>query len=153
LRTLNQKKGLFMQRHRLLPIVFVVALLLVGAYWETPSAQEEMITIDHQDVFAELRRPAVDFPHSLHEDSLSEAGCGACHHDVDADTGELVYLEGEEQECSACHDRTRAARTPALREAFHQSCTGCHRRMKQDTGKTGPTTCGECHKKYDQPKE
>ena len=35
---------------------------------------------------------------------------------------------------------------PALREAFHGSCTGCHRKMGKAEGMfKGPTTCGECH--------
>jgi hypothetical protein len=36
---------------------------------------------------------------------------------------------------------------PALREAFHGSCTNCHRnQIKNDHPKSGPTTCGGCHR-------
>jgi hypothetical protein len=37
--------------------------------------------------------------------------------------------------------------TLSLRDASHASCTKCHRALKKQDKKAGPTTCGECHKK------
>jgi hypothetical protein len=35
-----------------------------------------------------------------------------------------------------------------LREAYHGTCTVCHRRLIQSRSEgSGPTTCGECHRK------
>lgn len=129
-------------------LVFAATAVVVLFLGQTlPSAQEERISIDHPDVFTPARRPPVEFPHARHEETLDAQGCGACHHGPDPETGRLVYLDGEEQACKTCHGLDRVDRMPALREAFHRSCTGCHRKMKAENRETGPTTCGECHKK------
>ena len=111
-------------------------------------AQEDEYRLAHSDVFGELRRPSVHFSHEIHAESLAESGCGICHHVRDDETGKLVYAEGEEAGCKECHDSLEIDGTPALREAYHGSCTVCHRdRIKSKEAKTGPTTCGGCHKK------
>ncbi len=113
----------------------------------TAFAQEENYVLAHQDVFGKMQRPAVHFPHAAHEEALSDEGCGACHHVFDEQVKKLVYTEGEEQECKTCHGLKPAGTSPALREAYHKSCTGCHRLKKKNIEKSGPTTCGECHPK------
>ena len=110
------------------------------------QAQEETYRIAYTDVFGKLRRPAIDFAHQKHADALEELGCGACHHAPDEETGKLIYIEDEEVSCGECHGLKEEDGTPALREAFHESCTGCHRSMiKEKDDFKGPTTCGECH--------
>ena len=110
------------------------------------QAQEETYRIEHTDIFGKLRRPAIDFAHEDHADALEESGCGVCHHAPDEKTGKLIYIEDEEVSCAECHGRKEEDGTPALREAFHDSCTGCHRAMiKEQDDFKGPTTCGECH--------
>jgi hypothetical protein len=124
--------------------LFISAMFLVGVLF----AQEETYLLEHKDVFVQMERPAVLFSHTLHEDSLAAHGCGVCHHVFDEQKKQLVYMEDEEQECKSCHEFKRDGKILALREAFHKSCTGCHRKMKKsDIEKSGPTTCGECHKK------
>jgi len=137
-----------MQKRRFIVVIFV-GLLLTGATSRTAlMAQEDEYNLAHTDVFGKLRRPLVRFSHTIHSDYLADAGCGICHHNPDNKTGKLVYIEGEELSCRECHDAQKENRKLALREAFHGSCTGCHRDMiKTDTHKTGPTTCGGCHKK------
>ena len=111
-------------------------------------AQEDEYDLAYTDIFGELRRPLVRFSHAIHSENLAEAGCGICHHSPDNKTGDLVYIEGEELSCRECHDAQKEDDEPALREAFHGSCTVCHRDMiKADRQKAGPTTCGGCHKK------
>lgn len=123
-----------------------VALVMVVFSISTGLAQEEVYEIAYTDVFDELRRPAVVFPHSLHMEILEEEGCGACHHAPDPDTGELTYVEDEEVSCVECHGAEARDDAPGLREAFHGSCTVCHRLMqKAENTAGGPTTCGECH--------
>jgi hypothetical protein len=110
------------------------------------QAQEDTYRLAHTEVFGKLRRPPVDFDHEAHVDALEGQGCGACHHAPDPKTGKLVYVEDEEAACSECHGRKKDKSTPALREAFHGSCTVCHRKMIKDNKNfKGPTTCGECH--------
>ncbi len=130
-------------------IVIFIGLLLKGAVSRTVSmAQEDEYDLAYTDVFGKLRRPLVVFSHTVHSDSLMDTGCGICHHNPDNKTGKLVYIEGEELSCRECHEAQKEDHTPALREAFHGSCTVCHRdAIKTDNRKTGPTTCGGCHKK------
>jgi len=109
-------------------------------------AQEADYVLAHDDVFGELRRPAVGFPHDLHTAGALADSCGECHHTPEDQTGRLVYIEGEESSCKECHDYKKEDDIPALREAFHASCTGCHRNLiKTGNPKSGPTTCGGCH--------
>ena len=137
-----------MPRRYLMVLIFT-GLILMGALSLTVSmAQEDEYDLGHTDVFGNLRRPMVKFSHAVHSDSLVEAGCGACHHSPDDKTGKLVYIEGEELSCKECHDTQKENHKPALREAFHGSCTICHRDMiKTARPNTGPTTCSGCHKK------
>ena len=130
-------------------VVILVGLLLTVALSRTASmAQEDEYNLAYTDIFGKLRRPLVRFSHAIHSDSLADEGCGICHHNPDSKTGKLVYIEGEELSCRECHDTQKEDDEPALREAFHGSCTVCHRDMiKTDAQKAGPTTCGGCHKK------
>ena len=137
-----------MRKRRFMMVIFI-GLLLTGAVSRTLSmAQEDEYNLADTDVFGKLRRPLVKFSHVIHSDNLMDTGCGICHHNPDNKTGELVYIEGEELSCRECHEAQKENHKPALREAFHGSCTVCHRDMiKTDTQKAGPTTCGGCHKK------
>ena len=134
-------------------VAILVGLLLTGAVNRMASmAQEDDYNLAYTDVFGKLRRPLVRFSHEIHSDNLADAGCGVCHHNPDSNTGKLVYIEGEELSCSECHGAQKENHIPALRAAFHGSCTLCHRDMiKNDKRKIGPTTCGGCHKKSQAP--
>ena len=136
---------------RIKPSILVIAigLVLVGAVgWQVSMAQEVDYILAHEDIFGNLRRPEVSFSHEIHAESLENDGCGVCHHAPDDQTGKLVYSEGEETACKECHDLQEEADIPALREAFHGSCTDCHRnQIKSGAHKSGPTTCGGCHKR------
>ncbi|KPJ79186.1 MAG: hypothetical protein AMJ54_00455 [Deltaproteobacteria bacterium SG8_13] len=111
-------------------------------------AQEEEYILAHEDVFGNLRRPQVGFSHETHVDKLEDGGCGKCHHAPDDKTGQLGYIDGDEQPCMECHGLQKANRIPALREAYHANCTGCHRdQIKSGNLQSGPTTCGGCHRK------
>jgi len=137
-----------MRKRRFMVAIFI-GLLFTGSVSRTaPMAQEDEYNLAYTDVFGELRRPLVRFSHAVHSNSLADGGCGICHHNPDDKTGQLVYIEGEELSCRECHDAQKKNQIPALREAFHGSCTLCHRDMiKSDTRKIGPTTCGGCHVK------
>ena len=127
-------------------IYFLVVCLVGISSVKTVWAQEDVYRLEYADVFGDLRRQAVMFQHDAHIEALEEEGCGACHHAPDAGTGKLVYVEDEEVSCSECHGAMEQDNAPALREAFHGSCTGCHRQKgKAEDAFKGPTTCGECH--------
>ncbi len=127
--------------------LFFFLLMVCGIpLFSIARAQEENYRIAYTDVFGQLRRPAIEFAHDDHADALDAQGCGACHHAPDEKTGRLVYIEDEEIACGECHGHEKEDDSPALREAFHGSCTACHRKMlKSQDDFSGPTTCGECH--------
>ena len=136
-------------RIKLLISGVLIGLVLLGVVgWQTSMAQEEEYILAYEDVFGRLRRPQVNFSHENHAKSLEDTGCGVCHHSPDDETGGLVYIEGDERLCNECHGLQKEDRIPGLREAFHGSCTICHRnRINSDNIKSGPTTCGGCHRK------
>ena len=136
-------------RIKLSILTVIIGSVIVGAVgWQPSMAQEEVYILAHKDVFGSLRRPEVSFSHEDHTVSLENSGCGVCHHTPDDKTGQLVYSEGDESSCMECHGFQKEAGTPALREAFHGSCTNCHRnQIKSGNLKSGPTTCGGCHRK------
>ena len=126
----------------------VVVFIICTVSWTVSTAQEDTYHFANEDVFGNLRRPSVVYPHNVHEEALADEDCMTCHHDQDENTGELIYTEGEEQGCQECHVDRKEGDKPALREAFHGSCTICHRNMiKKKEQKSGPTTCGGCHQK------
>ena len=136
-------------RTKILIATIIVGLVLAGvAGWRASMAQEADYILAHEDAFGKLRRPPVSFSHESHTKSLETDGCGVCHHTPDDTTGRLVYVEGEETSCKECHELQEEAGIPALREAYHGNCTTCHRKqIKSGSLKSGPTTCGGCHKK------
>jgi hypothetical protein len=124
--------------------ISIFAIFLITA--NTLTAQEDTLTIAHEDIFGKLKRPAVNFPHDLHMDVFADQECGVCHHSYDDSSNSLTYEPGDETDCFDCHVAKKSGNIPALREAYHGSCTVCHRRtIKENAGKSGPTTCGECH--------
>lgn len=126
----------------------VALVLLCAVGWQASLAQEDDYILAHADVFGKLRRPPVVFSHENHSENLEDIGCGVCHHTPEDKTGQLEYVEGDERACKDCHGLQKEDHIPALREAFHGSCTNCHRnQINSDNLKSGPTTCGGCHRK------
>jgi len=131
------------------PLIFVLYLFTV--FLSQSVAKEEATEPESLGqplkIFSNQARPLPEFDHTLHEEGLGETGCAKCHHVLDDEQNRLIYSEGEETACSECHNSESSDNLLAMREASHASCTGCHREMKKEKEKAGPTTCGECHKK------
>jgi len=127
--------------------LFLKLLLITGPGCIAGWAQEDVYHLAAVETFGSLRRPPVDFPHAVHEESLGDEACGVCHHEYDANAGRLIYRADEEQPCMACHNAQRQANKRGLRQAYHGSCTACHRQMAKESRAAGPTTCGGCHRK------
>jgi len=128
-------------------LLFSGLVLIVCLNRASVWAQEDVYRLAGVETFDALRRPAVDFPHDTHESSLGDDGCIVCHHDYDADSDQLVYYPGEEQPCRECHEAKHKSGKPGLRQAYHGSCTACHRQRIKASQTAGPTTCGGCHPK------
>ncbi len=135
-------------KDRPLLIGTLLCCLLIICIWH-PSiwAQEEEHTVPQLKLFSNQARPAAEFDHSLHEDTLGDTGCSRYHHVMDTKTNQLIWEEGEETACTECHISKPDKGLTPLMEASHASCTGCHRTLKKAKKTAGPTTCGECHQK------
>ncbi|MEW6443797.1 MAG: sulfate respiration complex hexadecaheme cytochrome HmcA [bacterium] len=99
------------------------------------GARPDGVRLGTLEVFGDLERPAVAFPHDLHTEALEgeEAACVTCH---PMEKNRLVYSSFRLPEAG---DRQ------AVTRAYHDACIGCHEK-KTDAGlKSGPETCGECH--------
>ena len=137
---MNKKRWIFF-------LIISGGLFLFSGFEALVIAQEETYDISHKNIFGSLQRPSVSFPHEQHVEALEKLGCEACHHIFDQKTRTLVPADGEETTCSDCHGLKKVDNTPGLREAYHGSCTVCHRKLNRSGKKSGPVTCGECHKK------
>jgi hypothetical protein len=99
---------------------------------------ENRIGIAHTEIFGELERPQVIFNHQKHVETLKkeQQGCDTCH-PLD-EWKEFVFDFPKELKKK---DKT------AIMNAYHDECIECHKkRYKEDKEKTGPVTCGDCHK-------
>jgi hypothetical protein len=120
------------------------SVLLLAQIGGVALAQEDTYELAHEEVYGKKQRPAVTFPHEVHMDVLD---CGECHHEYDEDEGALVPVDDPDAGCTECHGAKKDGNVPALREAYHGQCTVCHRDTIKQGKDSGPTTCGECHKK------
>lgn len=126
----------------------VVFVLIAGFFTLLPfewiSAQEDTILLGHKEIFKKMERPPVMFNHAMHAEKYPD--CIECHHvyEYKEQKRENTW-SGEGQPCSECHKLKREGKTLPLREAYHNLCTGCHRKLKKEGAKGGPVTCGECH--------
>jgi hypothetical protein len=132
-------------------LLFLVFNGLKGVYsTEGPAAPKEVqpikeiepenkIGIAHTEIFGILERPQVIFDHQKHVDTLKkeQQGCDTCH-PLD-EWKKLLFDFPKELKKK---DKT------SVMNAYHDECIGCHKkRDKENKEKTGPVTCGDCHKK------
>ena len=119
----------------MLTSVLICAVVLVAAH-----SQEDMAFVDNS-VFPNPERPAAVFRHDEHNEQAAIEECSECHHVYE--DGQLLEDESsEDQYCSECHAVEASGDQPALMEAFHLNCKGCHEKQTK-----GPVMCGECHVK------
>jgi len=110
-------------------------LFLVAAY-----SQEEMTVVDNR-AFTQPERVVSVFNHEAHNELAEIDECNECHH-VYEDGVKLEDESSEDMTCSECHEIKASEEQPALMQAFHMNCKGCHLQEKK-----GPIMCGECHRK------
>ena len=76
-------------------------------------------------------RGPVPFPHHQHQNKLVD--CQICHSLYPQKAGIVEEL--------------KAAGTLKKKQVMNKQCTKCHKQMKKDGLKAGPTTCAKCHLK------
>jgi len=77
------------------------------------------------------RKQDVYFPHHRHQEVLND--CRVCHDLFPKKAGSIKSLKAQGK----------------LKEqqVMKKHCIDCHRKMKSEDKKTGPLTCGRCHRK------
>ena len=114
--------------------LIAILLTFVSAY-----SQEDMVVVN-DEAFDNPQRPPAVFRHEEHNEKAGIEECNECHH-VFNDEGKLVEDESsEDQRCSECHELNASGKKPALMNAFHINCKGCHEKDNK-----GPVMCGQCH--------
>jgi uncharacterized membrane protein len=112
--------------------VLVLSLLLMGivalagAYTiQTENKGEAQITLDGG------KNGPVPFPHRAHQTALGD--CKICHELFPQKAGAI--------------DALKASGTLKAKQVMNKNCTKCHKQLKNEGQKTGPTTCKACHTK------
>ena len=118
----------------------IVLSMFVLGWISTAFSQDATMPLE-DPALGTHQRPLVIFPHEEHSAVIE---CQRCHHDFDANGNNLG---GEGQACSECHAKTATGGLLPLKQAFHVQCIGCHSKLLAQGKKTGPITCGECHKR------
>lgn len=121
-----------------LVIGLAVATAVPPAHASTREATDRRVppstvTMTFAGGHGEMQRPAVEFNHAAHTAALEVEGCEACH---------TVDDQGLSPSLAAT---ANVAGRDRLITAYHEACTGCHRRRTAASQKAGPLTCGECH--------
>jgi uncharacterized protein (DUF2141 family) len=101
--------------------VFAVLAAAAAAFAAAPDNAIEIDVI-------RKNQPPVAFRHKAHK----TLACRMCHH---ADE------RNREKRCSVCHAENADGMKPGLKEAFHRSCIGCHKKARR-----GPVVCTRCHR-------
>lgn len=73
----------------------------------------------------------VPFPHLAHQEALGD--CSICH--------ELF------PQAAGAIERLKASGELKQKQVMNKQCTKCHKVLKKEGKKTGPTTCKSCHVK------
>ena len=84
------------------------------------------------------KRSAVTFNHKRHS---ADYACIKCHHKPKDGVANVS--------CLACHGKQEVGGTPDARDAFHDTCKGCHKdSVKKNPALEGkaPKECNACHK-------
>ncbi len=110
--------------------VFLFAVSFALTAGEMPKAPEKVTIKEIQK-----KKPPVTFNHKAHAEKF---GCKECHHKWKG--------EGTPQKCSECHKAKKSGKAPKAKKVYHKRCKGCHKKMKKEGKKTGPTSCKKCHK-------
>ncbi len=105
---------------------------------DNASAEEALLSrtffITVPDIFHDLERAPVAFPHDRHTRALQAEGCTECH---PRDEKSVLFTFPKQRDNSDAD---------SLMNAFHDSCIGCHNEQAANGKKSGPVTCGECHR-------
>lgn len=102
----------------------------------TTTAGADLIVIDTLKAMGPLERPPVVFFHSRHTEALAriDRDCSTCH------------LADEKGRLSPKFKRLADTDRQTVADTYHLNCIACHRELDEPEQKSGPQTCGGCHR-------
>jgi len=108
---------------------------LVQSSASPDKPRADIITIDALKSFGDLERPPVIFLHEKHSDAVEKQNkdCSACH------------LK-EESRQSIKFKRLKDTAKKTTMDLYHAECIDCHNQTAAVGQKSGPVTCGQCHR-------
>ncbi|MBF0227729.1 MAG: cytochrome C [Desulfobacterales bacterium] len=124
----------------LLPIAFLFYGMIVfgGQKYEgsTQNCFTDGILINGLAAFGKLERPEVLFLHDKHTDALEKKNkdCLTCH------------VKDKNNNLSIKFKRIENVSKDEVMDIYHLNCINCHNEMSASGDKSGPVTCGECHR-------
>ena len=139
----------------------LIVLLMVSTYCIGGQGQEseagaraDIVIIDTLKVFGYLEKPAVEFLHDAHTEALKKQGkdCSACHlssgkvNKSNKIPGSLDEALKGIDPLSPKFKRLEDTARKDVMDVYHTFCIQCHTDMTAEGEKSGPVTCGECHK-------
>ncbi|MGD2272047.1 MAG: cytochrome c3 family protein, partial [Desulfobacterales bacterium] len=127
----------------ILIIVVIVSIFIMGlgvrsdqqASADTDNVRADVITLDYLKTFGKLERPTVIFLHDKHTRALAKKNkdCATCHL---SESGKLIPK----------YNRRKDTNKTDVMDIFHTGCITCHRDTAANKEKSGPVSCGDCHK-------
>lgn len=116
----------------------VVAKAVVAPSVSPALQRADVINIDTLQQFGALERPAVQFLHDKHTEAVEKLGkdCTACH-----------LPEQDKNRLSIKYMRLKDTSKKQVMDIYHTNCVACHRENQSSKPKSGPVTCGGCHRK------
>jgi len=119
-------------KKRLLSMVVLVGFVLSSLMVTGAFAAKDEIVFD-----ASMGK--VTFAHKKHSETL-KIDCLKCHH---------TWKQGETsgKKCMECHKAGAEGKVLTAKDAFHNTCKGCHDEAKKANKPAGPTGCTQCHVK------
>ncbi len=98
------------------------------------SIPSSTIMLQLPEEYGEFQRPAVEFNHGKHTQTLKKDGCKACH-----------KLDKKERLILKLVQADKGANKDDLMDLYHDKCLGCHKERTETGQESGPVTCGKCH--------
>ncbi|GBC62326.1 hypothetical protein DENIS_3295 [Desulfonema ishimotonii] len=136
--------------------VFMISTYCIGGegmkeLFAADQSRADIITIDTLRVFGYLEKPEVVFLHDAHTDALEKKGkdCATCHF-AQKNTGEIPGTFNDAVKSidplSPKFKRLEDTARKEVMDVYHKFCIDCHTQMSAEGDKSGPVTCGECHR-------
>ncbi len=140
-------KALFREGGMLGALALLAILILSFGVQRVQGVQQEanpmealradVVMIETMKTFGSLERPPVVFLHDKHTEALlqQEKDCSACHPVDEKSRRSYKFKRFEDSDAQTVMD------------LYHDGCMTCHTETAAAGLKSGPVTCGACHKK------